>query len=130
MAEAIISRRGSGIDTSSGISVTETIVKSLNWTIPNHRGNISVMIFGGGGGGASLNGGGGGGGCMSNDTFDIENGITIPIYIGEGGLGSSREGDIYNGSAGGTSSFGTYLSANGGEAGTSGGNDGEKGVVI
>jgi len=120
MSEAVISRRGgsgSGGGKINGIeSVTEVIVQNTSYTIPNHIGNISVRIFGGGGGGGPW--GGGGGGWMNNGEFNINNGSTVSITIGTGG------GWKYTGSA---TSFGTYLSANGGRGGDGGGGDGGSG---
>lgn len=106
MAEAIISRRGNGGGLTPSVLVTSTIVQDTSWTVPNHTGNVSVLIFGGGGGGVNNNCGGGGGGWMNNRTLSLSNQQTIQITIGSGGSA---------GQAGGTTSFGTYLSANGGE---------------
>lgn len=148
MSEAIISRRGW---TSNGkppepVLKTETIVTNQNWTVPNHTGNISVRIFGGGGGavyGRHADGdkywyGGGGGGYMNNAELDLANNTSIQISIGVGGSGyvnSSMTDDIQRNHAGngGTTAFGTYLSANGGEGGfigvnwANGGNGGSGG---
>ena len=125
MAEAIISRRGGngGGGGGGGILITNTFVDNTSFVVPNHTGNISVRIFGGGGGGSrvsSWGGAGGGGGWMNNGEFTIANGTSVQITLGMGG-GSAM--------AGGTSSFGTYLSANGGEGGKycNGGNGGSGG---
>ena len=59
MSDAIISRRGWTNEGKPQL-ITETITYNTNWTVPNHKGNISVRIFGGGGGGWSGAGGGGG----------------------------------------------------------------------
>ena len=110
MSEAIISRRGY---TAEGKPEwhTETITGSTTWTVPKTiKGNISVLIFGGGGSGLSPNSdnvcGGGGSGWMNNGEFSIAGGTQIPITIGNGGS--------LAGQSGGTTTFGTYLSANGG----------------
>ena len=94
---------------------TEIITSNQVWTVPEHAGNIYVRIFGGGGSGSTEfvsgfggYGGGGGGGWMNNGEFYIDAGQSIPITIGIGGNG--RKG----GESGGTTSFGTYLSAAGG----------------
>ena len=120
MAEAIISRRGWPEDGKPipPQLITQTITgNTTNWVVPNIRSNISVLIFGGGGGGGE--GGGGGGGWMNNGEFRISNGTKINIIIGLGGT---------YGNSGGTTSFGTYLSANGGGAGgSSGGGSGGSG---
>ena len=103
MAEAIISRRGSGSGGFIGSLKTEIITCNSNFLVPPHNGNISVRIFGAGGGY------GGGGGWMNNGEFTIAVGSVIPITIGVGGRGER--------SSGGTSTFGSYLSANGGTGG-------------
>ena len=108
MAEAIISRRGYNASGKPELR-TETITGSTNWTVPKHVGNISVRIFGAGGS-AYMSGAGG---WMNNGEFNnltVNQSITITIGKGK------------NQSIGGTTSFGTYLSANGG-----GGRDGGAG---
>ena len=114
MSEAIISRRGY---TAEGKPEwhTETITGSTTWTVPKTiKGNVKVLIFGGGGSGMSRGedyvAGGGGSGWMNNGEFSIAGGTQIPITIGNGG--STGE------ASGGTTSFGTYLSANGGGGGS------------
>ena len=131
MAEAIISRRSNSSTNSEPIGnlTTEIIIENNQFVVPSHDGNLSVRVFGGGGGGYSYRttyydsmiDSGGGGGWMNNGEFDISTGSIVPITIGVGG----RNG----GYAGGTTSFGTYLSANGGEGGsmTGGGNGGAGG---
>lgn len=114
MSEAIISRRGY---TAAGKPElrTETIAINTNWTVPSGIRNktIYVRLFGGGGGGI-----GGGGGYMNNGEISVTPGEIIPITIGIGGNSNTYGG----GNAGGTTSFGTYLSASGGD-GYSGGID-------
>ena len=80
-----------------------------------------IRIFGGGGAGTNeeqgtgLYGGkmAGAGGCMNNATFAILPGEQIPIIIGPGSSTYLANG--------GTTSFGTYLSALGGYSVSSGG---------
>ena len=113
MSEAIISRRGSSGGSGGGQLRTDVITGSTNWTVPNHKGNISVRIFGGGAGGDNQRGGGGG--WMNNGEFNISNEINIQITIGKGGHGYFNSmNSQYFSMVGGTTSFGTYLSANGG----------------
>ena len=100
MAEAIISRRGYNASGKPELR-TETITGSTNWVVPKHVGSISVRIFGAGASSYMS----GGSGWMNNADFNnLTTGQTIKITIGEG----------KNASSGGTTSFGTYLSANGG----------------
>ena len=139
MAEAIISRRGyngsggggsngGGGNNGGGISgytfVTNVIQSNTNFTVPNDafQNIFQVRAFGGGAGGVdgynsyvpttvSI---GGCGGYMNNNSFILTPGERIRCYIGDGGT---------EGNSGGTTTFGTYLSANGGtiSAGGSGG---------
>lgn len=98
---------------------TEIIDSTQNWTVPQplvgSTLNVTVRIFGGGGGG---NYNGGNGGDMEVASFDLQPGEIIPITIGAGGQGSSNGAA----SAGGTSSFGTLLSALGGQPNAGNGN--------
>lgn len=128
MAECIISSRR--LNASMGrntILKTESITTNRTWVVPSHVGNISVRLFGGGGGGLMVYTrpnayatAGGGGGWMNNREFNnISNGRSIQITIGAGGnsqllnIEASGTG-TGSGATGGTTSFGTYLSANGG----------------
>ena len=118
MAEAVISRRGWTAEGKPELR-TEVITGSTNWTVPNYKGNVSVRIFGGG----AFNNNGGGSGWMNNAVFNnLVKGQNIVITIGAGGTNSNKSG--------GTTSFGTYLSANGGSGtngGAGGGMDGGQG---
>ena len=113
MAEAIIAKRGWGRRGAPSIQ-TVTITSNQVWTVPEHTGTISVRIFGGGGCGTSWSKGrrGGNGGCMNNAELQLFVGQQIPITIGVGG----SPANIF----GGTTSFGTYLSANGSLGSTGG----------
>ena len=105
---------------------TETFVSTTDWVVPNHTGKISVRIFGAGGGGGS--GGGGGGGWMNNGDLTIANGTSVHITIGSRGRGNAGTSSLADGGTGGPSSFGIWLSANGGRGGRStGGGDGSSG---
>jgi len=142
MADAIIARGGgsrSSSDSSIGgyILTTEFITHNDRFVVPEAKNqSFDVRIFGGGGSGMyTLNGiwgaGGGGGGWMNNDIFTLTEGTVIPIIIGKGGkldvdssyainhISNTSINDAYfiNGYSGGITSFGTYLSANGGEGG-------------
>lgn len=132
MGEAIISRAGSGND-GSGVKwvwklKTEIVTENKEWTMPSQVRNdeVSVFLFGGGGGtyneDYTSNGnatGGGGGGWMNNGVFTVASGSQISITVGSAGYNSS----------GGITSFGSWLSANGGSKGymNNGGNGGSGG---
>ena len=139
MGDALIVGRGGSSGGSSGKTlVTKIIQATQSWTIPKAKDQkFYVRIFGGGGGGsygeldtsgATTNSGarGGGGGMMNNGELTLEAGTSIPITIGLGG--KAGDSGSPTGSAGGTTSFGTYLAANGGNAyaGGSGGGAGNR----
>ena len=103
---------------------TAIITQDTEWIVPETAdGIIHVRLFGGGAGGFTDGYGknGGCGGCMAVGDFNIDPSNKVPITIGAGGTGSTY-GDASK-LTGGTSSFGTYLSANGGSA-SSGGSGG------
>lgn len=107
MSDVIISRRGQ--QQRKSVLITEYITENQNWTMPEYAANneVSVRIFGGGGGGYPC--GGGGSGWMNNDVITLTPGEEVPITIGLGGNPNGWSADV-----GGVTSFGTYLSANGG----------------
>lgn len=108
MSEVMISRRSSGSGGSGGGNSlkTEYITFNRNWTVPDRVKNnyFYIRIFGAGAH-ASYNAGGGSG-WMNNDNLVLTPGAVIPISIGI--------------TAGSSTSFGSYLLANGGYS-TSGG---------
>ena len=131
MGEAILvkaggSGSGSGNGGGSYIPITEIIQNNQTFTIPKTNGQlISVRLFGGGGGQGKVQWAGdilcgGGGGNMNNAILNIPAETKISIIIGNAGNKSNN---------GGTTSFGIYLSATGGECGTNmnGGNGGTGG---
>ena len=126
MGESLIIRKGGGLP--GGIKIinsfkTEIIETNKVFEVPKGiiNNQISVRIFGGGAGGyvysgssATDNRWGGGSGLMNNGIIAVTPGQTIQVNIGNGGLSAS---------AGGTTFFGSYLSANGGN-GKDGGSGG------
>ena len=130
MGEALMFRAG-GEGTGGGnyTFTTEIIEASQQYTVPTgiKDNQIFVRIFGGGGSGCCRRvedqfeetydaKAGGGGGWMNSGFVDVIPGNVIPITIGGGGAMAS--GYNSHGAAGGTSSFGTYLSASGGTGAT------------
>lgn len=124
MGEALIIRKGGS---GGGAKVeykltTDILTANAAYRVPSYDTNkgMSIRIFGGGAGEYG-SGCGGGGGWMNNGIFtNIPIGSSVSVVIGSGGT---------NGSAGGTSSFGSYLSAPGGsgsDGGTGGGGVGQK----
>lgn len=111
---------------------TEIFTEDGVFRVPEGVTSVRVMCYGGGGAGgeygsnsntSSYYGGGGGGGYYAESDISVTPGEHIPITIGLGGISDNG----YFSSNGGTTSFGTYLSADGGEAGTAGGGDGGTG---
>lgn len=113
-------------------SHTQVFTKSGTWTVPSGVTAINVLVMGGGSGGfngdgygedtgSGAAGGGGAGGEMALKSLNVVSGNSYVITIGKGGAA---------GKAGGTTSFGTLLSANGGgvaqyvQYGSSGGTGG------
>jgi hypothetical protein len=101
-----------------------TVVNTFNangtWTKPSTGSMARIQMWGGGGGGgragnpAQASGGGGGG--YNEITVPLSTlGATVTVTVGAGGAG--RTGSTGFGVAGGTSSFGTLLSAFGGGGG-------------
>lgn len=107
--------------------ITEVVTESELWTAPANVLNnaYTVRIFGGGGassGVASVNLGteyvygssGGGGGYMNNKVITLNEGEQVQITIGSGG---KYDKGALKGADGGTTSFGSHLSALGGGGG-------------
>jgi hypothetical protein len=91
------------------ISIT-TFTSNGTYTVPANCSNVYVQLVGGGGGSAGYCESGGGGG-FGEGLFSVTAGSTISVTIGGGGGGVT----YYNvASTGGTTSFGSYLSATGG----------------
>lgn len=107
------------------------IRNSTTWTVPDNLvGDARVMVFGGGGSGAQVyssnrSGAGGGGGHMAEWIGPLTPGASIEVTIGKGGAGVNST----KGNAGGTTSFGTLVSAAGGSGAnyTAGGDGGSGG---
>lgn len=115
------------------------------WTKPSNVTYVSVQLWAGGGGGSSggralvasgrTGGGGGGGGAYIEKTFKAtEFTSTVAVTVGAGGTGGAAvtvdDTPTGNpGTNGGTSSFGSYLSAQGGFGG-SGASFGNGGVLV
>ena len=134
MSEAIIAKGARYVGSSSlkPSIMTEIYTSSTMWLVPSDAVNneFSVRIFGGGGGGSSK--GGGGGGWMNNALLTLQPSELVYINIGIGG--QEEAAGAYAGmqypwyaTSGGTTSFGTYLSANGGEPGDTYNNNGGNG---
>ena len=99
---------------------------TTTWTKPSGIKLVKVIVTGGGGGGGRANatdsasgtaGSGGGGGGTAIKLIDVSAVSSVSVTVGDRGIGSPSDG--VQGTAGGTSSFGSYCSATGGGGGLS-----------
>lgn len=96
---------------------TKVFTTSTAWTVPDGIvGYVDVKVFGGGGsgGGNYYGGGGGGSGYFEEWSGKLTPGDTYAITIGKGGAASTTTA----GNAGGSTSFGSLVSAAGGKGGS------------
>lgn len=101
-----------------GFSRIQVFTTSSGWAVPQGVVRARVRVVGGGGGGAGSTaaqaGGGGGAGGYAEGIVSLVPGQTVPVAVGVGGAGGAAGA---SGVAGGTSSFGTMISATGGLGG-------------
>jgi len=104
-----------------GFSTFDVFNTSGTFIVPNGVTTLRATAIGGGGAGgyhATMPGGGGGaGGTAVGIVTNLTPGMSIAVTVGAGGAGSDTPG---TGFSGGTSSFGTFLSASGGQGGGGG----------
>jgi hypothetical protein len=104
-----------------GFSSMQVFTASGNFTVPNGVTTVRVKVLGGGGGGGyhttMPSGGGGAGGKAVGILGNLVPGSVIAVTVGAGGSAPASAG---NGTNGGQSSFGTYMTANGGVGGNGG----------
>ena len=91
-----------------------TFTASGTFVVPSGVRRVRVLAVGGGSGGLS---GDYGGGDVRSGEYSLTPKQSVPVTVGSGGDGSTYKESNYNqdSKAGGTSSFGTFLSAAGGE---------------
>lgn len=100
------------------------LTSSTVFEVPADVTSMKVTVVGGGGGGAkskaaAKGGGGGGGGVAIQEVTGLTPGSSIQVTVGGAGLGTTTAGT--SGTSGGTSSFGSYVSATGGAGGLASG---------
>lgn len=104
-----------------GFSSIQVFEAPGSFVVPAGVTQARVTVLGGGGAAgyhATLPGAGGGGGGMACDVVTaLVPGQSVSVTVGAGGIPTTTPGD---GGTGGTSSFGTYLSASGGSGGQGG----------
>ena len=107
----------------TAIRVYDVAGSPHTWTKPADLDYVIVEVWGGGGSGgggfgsAGVGGGGSGGGYGKKRILAADLGSTETVTIG---AGASAAATATNGNAGGTSSFGSQLSATGGQGGLQG----------
>lgn len=125
--ESILKQSASSPASISG-STTYNTFGTYSWRVPQCVYLVNVEIWGAGGAGADGDtgpdyaGGGGGGGAYAYGNYEVTPGSMITIVVGEGGRNAVSQ-PTTNGEA---SSFGAFVTANGGTGGnfTSGGDGG------
>jgi hypothetical protein len=142
LGQSTLATYGAGGAQHPNITVTATVTKtpsnqyiftsSGTFIMPSGYSSAVVTIVAGGGGGGGAEGyGGGGGGGYQDVSYLVIAGASIPIIVGAGGNPGKGDanggndgspancgGHPGNGCPGGTSSFGSYLSASGGGGGS------------
>lgn len=96
-----------------GTGQVQFFSSSGTWTVPQGIGKVRVRLWGAGGGqctNSSNYGGGGGGGFALKTIYDLTGVTSVSVVVGAGGQPNSGSTLVY----GGTSSFGSYVSATGG----------------
>ena len=108
--------------TASYTGTVVTVTSTQKWTVPTGWRTAQAFVVGGGGGGSSNcgspaygGGGGGGGRTATSGNISVTPGAQVQCTIGGGGAGKS--GLRQNGAGGGSTSFGSYVSASGGDGG-------------
>lgn len=109
--------------------LTFTYAGVTNWTVPLAmqlgiiKPKVTVIGAGGGGGAATSSanynaaGGGGGAGGLAQELIDLTGVTSVSVTVGAGGAGGIAAGAFAQ--SGGSSSFGAYCSAAGGDGGNS-----------
>jgi len=107
-----------------------TVPGVYQWTVPAGVTKAYVVVKGAGGSGrnSQVFGPGGGGGGVAEDLVTLVPGAVITITVGAGGLGVSYSVSAGPGLSGAGSSFGSFMSASGGEGGGASGGGGKSGV--
>lgn len=107
-------------DLTPGFSRIEAFTSNRTWAIPLGVARVRIRLVGGGGGGGggttAFGGGGGGAGGYAEAVLTVQPGQNVGIVVGVGGASSPAN---VTGGAGGVSSFGNMVIAQGGLGGAS-----------
>ena len=129
-AGTFIQTDGSGNLTWAAASAVNEYSSNDTWNKPTGAVKVFVQLWGGGASGAKNSGGvggGGGGGAYTEMWFDAADlGSSESVTVGAGGAAKTSNG---NGNDGGNSSFGSHVTAYGGQNGSSGGDGGGGGGI-
>jgi hypothetical protein len=88
-----------------------------SFTVPSGVTSLNIAVIGGGGGGANGHQGGGGAGYLSVGSFSVLADTIYSVTVGAGGFGAATDpsgNNIVGLTAGGSSAFGSLISALGG----------------
>lgn len=94
----------------------ETIFKSAGTFTADTTATYRVFAIGGGGGGGYDEGAGGGSGRVAYKEIDLNAGVTVAVTVGAGGY-AGTSGANKDGGDGAATTFGTHLTAAGGDGG-------------
>ncbi len=146
---------GNALQFSAGVPNIQVFTgSSTNFVVPANVTRIMVEMWGGGGGGGGSgvysytiqpttyyeghNGGGGGAGGYAWNVFTVTPGTSYTVVPGSRGYGGANNGSVnqgsnaagigVGGSAGGMSSFGNLITANGGNGGSGAGGSNNNGA--
>ena len=92
---------------------------SGSFVVPKGVSYVRAVVVGGGGGGTNGHQPGGGGGYVNCSIVSVTSGQSIGVIVGAGGTGAANSSSyniIDGNTAGGASSFGSYLVAGGGSS--------------
>jgi hypothetical protein len=101
---------GAATDLGPCISI-QSFTANGTYTAPSGTTRVMVQVVGGGGGSAGYGESGGGGG-FAEGVFQLTAGTSVPVTIGSGGTAVTYYAVA---GQGGTTSFGSYISATGGQ---------------
>ena len=104
------------------ITVKAPVISTFNspgtFSVPTGVTSVNVLVVAGGGGAGGF-GGGGAGGLVYRPGFPVTPGGTIPVSIGNAGLGGQGGGQPTRSTAGGDTTFSTLTAKGGGGGGQS-----------
>ncbi|HEY1857591.1 hypothetical protein [Acidocella sp.] len=130
-SQSVFTERGDGVSSWRQIVTPpapggQVFTASGTFTVPASVRLVKASAYGAGGGSSGGQGAGGAGGGFASGWVAVVQGQAIAVTVGTGGVGVANNGTA---TAGGTSSFGSYLSATGGAGGAAGPGSGGTGTA-